>query len=108
MSIEPKSKIVRVAGPVVVAEGLSDVRMYDVVYVGQTQLLGEVIRLSANLATIQVYEDTGGLRVGEPVISSGSPFMVELGPGLLLGAAVHPQQHGERARVELAARAVDQ
>jgi len=83
MIIEPKSKIVRVAGPVVVAEGLSDVRMYDVVYVGQMQLLGEVIRLSANLATIQVYEDTGGLRVGEPVISSGSPFMVELGPGLL-------------------------
>jgi V/A-type H+-transporting ATPase subunit A len=47
------------------------------------RLVGEVIRLAGNLATIQVYEDTGGLRVGEPVISSGAPFMVELGPGLL-------------------------
>ncbi|MDH3674440.1 MAG: hypothetical protein OES12_03015, partial [Anaerolineae bacterium] len=75
--------IVRVAGPVVVAEGLADVQMYEVVYVGQMRLVGEVIRLSGKLATIQVYEDTGGLRVGEPVIGSGSPFLVELGPGLL-------------------------
>jgi V/A-type H+-transporting ATPase subunit A len=53
------------------------------VYVGQMRLVGEVIRLANDLATIQVYEDTGGLRVGEPVVSSGGPFMVELGPGLL-------------------------
>jgi V/A-type H+-transporting ATPase subunit A len=57
--------------------------MYDVVYVGYGRLIGEVIRLANNLTTIQVYEDTGGLRVGEPVTSSGGPFMVELGPGLL-------------------------
>ena len=75
--------IVSVAGPVVVAEGLSGVRMYDVVYVGHIRLVGEVIRLSGGLTTIQVYEDTRGLRVGEPVTSSGGPFMVELGPGLL-------------------------
>lgn len=75
--------IVRVAGPVVVAQGLTGVRMYDVVYVGQLRLVGEVIRLAGNQATLQVYEDTGGLRVGEPVVSSGGPFMVELGPGLL-------------------------
>ncbi|MEW5961431.1 MAG: V-type ATP synthase subunit A, partial [Chloroflexota bacterium] len=75
--------IVRIAGPVVVAEGLAGVHIYDVVYVGQMRLVGEVIRLSGNLATIQVYEDSGGLRVGEPVTSSGSPFAVELGPGLL-------------------------
>jgi V/A-type H+-transporting ATPase subunit A len=75
--------IVRVAGPVVVAEGLGGVRMYDVVHVGHIQLVGEVIRLAGDLATIQVYEDTGGLRVGEPVTGTGSPFMVELGPGLL-------------------------
>ncbi len=75
--------IVRIAGPVVVASGLGGICLYDVVYVGQMQLVGEVIRLASNLATIQVYEDTGGLRVGEPVISSGGPFMVELGPGLL-------------------------
>jgi V/A-type H+-transporting ATPase subunit A len=75
--------IVRIAGPVVVAKGLVGVRIYDVLYVGQLQLVGEVIRLAGDLATIQVYEDTGGLRVGEPVASSGGPFVVELGPGLL-------------------------
>ncbi len=75
--------IVRVAGPVVVAQGLTGVRMYDVVHVGHLQLVGEVIRLAGDSVTIQVYEDTGGLRVGEPVVSTGAPFMVELGPGLL-------------------------
>lgn len=75
--------IVRIAGPVVVAERLTGVHIYDVVYVGQMGLVGEVIRLSGDLATIQVYEDTGGLRVGESVAGSGSPFVVELGPGLL-------------------------
>ncbi|MBE7556049.1 MAG: V-type ATP synthase subunit A [Anaerolineales bacterium] len=82
----PKSQtgaIVRIAGPVVVAKGLDSVRLYDVVHVGHLGLVGEVIRLANDLATIQVYEDTGGLRVGEPVLSSGSPFTVELGPGLL-------------------------
>jgi V/A-type H+-transporting ATPase subunit A len=74
--------IVRIAGPVVAAAGLKGVRIYDVVYVGEMGLVGEVIRLSGELATIQVYEDTSGLRVGEPVVSSGGPFVVELGPGL--------------------------
>jgi V/A-type H+-transporting ATPase subunit A len=77
------AEIIRVAGPVVVARGLRGVHIYDVVYVGHLKLVGEVIRLEDDLATIQVYEDTGGLRVGEPVLSSGGPFMVELGPGLL-------------------------
>ncbi len=76
-------QIIRVAGPVVVAENLPQARMYDVVYVGRLRLVGEVIRLTGNLATIQVYEDTGGLCVGEPVFASGSPLVVELGPGLL-------------------------
>ena len=75
--------LIRIAGPVVVAENLQNVSMYDVVYVGRLRLVGEVIRLSGDLATIQVYEDTGGLRVGEPVFASGNPFTVELGPGLL-------------------------
>ncbi|GAB4432800.1 MAG: V-type ATP synthase subunit A [Anaerolineae bacterium] len=75
--------IIRIAGPVVVAQGLSGVCLYDVVHVGQMRLVGEVIRLATDLATIQVYEDTGGLRVGEPVVSTGGPFTVELGPGLL-------------------------
>lgn len=75
--------VVRVAGPVVTAEGLGGVRMYDVVHVGHLRLVGEVIRLAGAQATIQIYEDTSGLRVGEPVTSSGGPFTVELGPGLL-------------------------
>jgi V/A-type H+-transporting ATPase subunit A len=75
--------IVRVAGPVVVIEGLAGVHMYDVIHVGYLQLVGEAIRLSGGLTTVQVYEDTGGLRVGEPATPSGSPFMVELGPGML-------------------------
>lgn len=88
MNIDEQQKmkpgfLIRVAGPVVIAEGLSGVHMYEVVYVGHQRLLGEVIRLSGDLATIQIYEDSSGLRVGEPVSRSGSPFMVELGPGLL-------------------------
>ena len=75
--------ISRIAGPVIVAEGLRGVRMYDVVYVGHMRLVGEVIRLAGQAATIQVYEETSGLRVEEPVVSSGGPFTVALGPGLL-------------------------
>jgi V/A-type H+/Na+-transporting ATPase subunit A len=73
----------RVAGPVVVARGLSGVRLYNVVRVGDAALPGEVIRLDGDRATIQVYEDTAGLRVGEPVLDTGRPLEVELGPGLL-------------------------
>jgi len=80
---DEQGSIVRIAGPVVVAEGLRMAGIYDVLYVGEERLLGEVIRLDADLATIQVYEETSGLRVGEPVVSSGGPFQVELGPGLL-------------------------
>ena len=58
-------------------------RLYNVVRVGQAALPGEVIRLDGELATIQVYENTSGLRVGEPVLDTGRPLEVELGPGLL-------------------------
>ncbi len=75
--------LTRIAGPVVVAEGLAHPAMYDVVRVGHAGLVGEVIRLEGVDATIQVYEDTSGLRVGEPVESTGAPLQVELGPGLL-------------------------
>jgi V/A-type H+/Na+-transporting ATPase subunit A len=78
-------KIWRIAGPVVVARGLDHVRLYNVVRVGRAGLPGEVIRLSGDLATIQVYENTGGLRVGEPVVDTGRPLEVELGPGMLGG-----------------------
>ena len=76
-------EIWRVAGPVVVARGLSGVRLYNVVRVGDAALPGEVIRLDGDRATIQVYEDTAGLRIGEPVRDTGRPLEVELGPGLL-------------------------
>ena len=76
-------EIWRVAGPVVVARGLDGVQLYNVVHVGDAELPGEVIRLDGERATIQVYEDTAGLRVGEPVRDTGRPLEVELGPGLL-------------------------
>ena len=74
--------IVRVAGPVVTAVGLRP-RMYDVVLVGSEQLMGEVIRITGDKTTIQVYEETSGVRPGEPVTDTGRPLTVELGPGLL-------------------------
>jgi len=73
----------RVSGPVVVAEGLEGARMYDVVRVGSLGLVGEIIRLVGGTATVQVYEDTTGLRPGDPVDSTGAALSVELGPGLL-------------------------
>lgn len=78
-----KGNIRRIAGPVVVGGGMHRARMYDVVWVGEAGLVGEIIRLEGDAATIQVYEDTTGLRVGEPVVSSGAPLQAELGPGLL-------------------------
>ena len=59
--------IIRVSGPVVIAEGIENQRMYDVVKVGQMGLVGEIIKISGNEATVQVYEDTTGIRPGEPV-----------------------------------------
>jgi len=73
----------RVSGPVVIAEGLVDAKMYDVVRVGKLGLVGEIIRLVAGTATVQVYEDTTGIRPGDPVETTGQALSVELGPGLL-------------------------
>src|SRR3990170_400097 len=75
-------EIYRVAGPVVPATGLRP-RMYDVMLVGKEALMGEVIRIAGGRTTIQVYEDTSGIRPGEPVANTGQPLNVELGPGLL-------------------------
>ncbi len=75
--------VARVSGPVVIAEGLEGARMYDVVRVGSLGLVGEIIRLVAGTATVQVYEDTTGLRPGDPVENTGAALSVELGPGLL-------------------------
>lgn len=78
-----KGKITRISGPVIEADGMRGAKMYDVVRVGDENLLGEIIRLNENIATIQVYEDTNGLKPGEKVISTDLPLSVELGPGLL-------------------------
>src|SRR5256712_12706313 len=77
-----RGEICRVAGPVVTATGLRP-RMYDVQFVGTEQLLGEVIQIAGEKTIIQVYEDTSGVRPGEPVLDTGAPLVVELGPGLL-------------------------
>jgi len=74
--------IYRVAGPVVTATGISP-KMYDVVHVGNEQLMGEVIKIVGEYSIIQVYEDTDGIKPGEPVTNTGRPLSVELGPGLL-------------------------
>ena len=74
--------IYRVAGPVVTATGISP-KMYDVVHVGNEQLMGEVIKIVGDYSIIQVYEDTSGIKPGEPVTNTGKPLSVELGPGLL-------------------------
>lgn len=76
-------KIVKVSGPLILAEGMADARMYDVVRVSQKRLVGEIIELRGDLASIQVYEETSGLMPGEPVESTGAQLSVELGPGLI-------------------------
>lgn len=78
-----QARIRKVAGPLVVAEGMSEARMYDVVYVSDYRLLGEIIEIKGDRASIQVYEETGGLGPGDPVYTTGEPLSVELGPGLL-------------------------
>lgn len=75
--------IKKVAGPLVVAEGMRDANMFDVVRVSKQRLIGEIIEIHGDQASIQVYEETAGLGPGEPVESTGSPLSVELGPGLI-------------------------
>jgi V/A-type H+-transporting ATPase subunit A len=82
MAEQKKGKVMRVAGPVVTAEGISP-RMYDVVQVGGLKLMGEVIKLVGDKTIIQVYEDTSGVKPGEEVLDTGAPLVMDLGPGLL-------------------------
>ncbi|MBD3369350.1 V-type ATP synthase subunit A [Candidatus Fermentibacteria bacterium] len=78
-----EGKIEKIAGPLVVAAGMSKARMYDVAFVSDDRLIGEIIELKEDRASIQVYEETGGLKPGDPVYGTGEPLSVELGPGLL-------------------------
>ena len=76
-------KIVKVSGPLVVAEGMGDANMFDVAYVGKLRLIGEIIEMRGDRASIQVYEETAGLGPGDIVETTGAPLSVELGPGLI-------------------------
>ncbi len=78
-----QGRIIKVSGPLIVAGGMADVQMYDVVRVSEKHLIGEVIELRGDQASIQVYEETGGIGPGEPVESTGAPLSVELAPGLI-------------------------
>ena len=75
--------IKKVAGPLVIAEGMRDANMFDVVRVSSQRLIGEIIEVHGDQASVQVYEETSGLGPGEPVESTGMPLSVELGPGLI-------------------------
>ncbi|MBN2127123.1 MAG: ATP synthase subunit A [Candidatus Diapherotrites archaeon] len=83
MEAEIKGTIVKIAGPVVMAKNMKGSKMYDVVRVGKEALLGEIIQLREDKAIIQVYEDTNGVKPGEPVLNTGKPLSVELGPGMI-------------------------
>ena len=76
-------KIISINGPVILAKGEADFAMHDMVFVGNKKLLGEVIKLEKDIATIQVYENTSGLKIDELVISSYNQLSVTLAPGLL-------------------------
>ncbi len=78
-----QGRIVKVSGPLVIAEGMRDANMFDVVRVSEHMLIGEILEIHGDRASIQVYEETSGLGPGGPVITTGAPLSVELGPGLL-------------------------
>ena len=76
-------KIIKVSGPLVVAEGMDEANIYDVVKVGEKKLIGEIIEMRGDKASIQVYEETTGIGTGDPVITTGEPLSLELGPWLI-------------------------
>jgi len=78
-----EGEIIKVSGPLVIATGMKKAKMFDVVRVGEEKLIGEIIKINEGIASIQVYEETGGLKVGDIVISTEEPLTVDLGPGIL-------------------------
>lgn len=78
-----KGKIIKITGPLIIAEGMRSANMFDIVKVGEMGLTGEIIEMHGDKASVQVYEETAGLRIGEAVESTGEPMSVELGPGLI-------------------------
>jgi len=85
MAQTKEGTVMKVAGPLVVAENMSGTKMFEVVRVGRDNLVGEIIKLEGDTASIQVYEDTSGLTVGDPLVKTGLPLSLELGPGILDG-----------------------
>ncbi len=83
MRMNSKGIISKVSGPLVIATGMRDANMFDVVRVSKHGLIGEIIEMHGDKASIQVYEETSGLGPGESVESTGAPLSVELGPGLI-------------------------
>ncbi len=79
-----QGNILKVSGPLVIAEGMKDANMFDVVRVGEEHLIGEIIEMHGDKASVQVYEETSGIGTGEKVVSTGEPMSVELGPGLIV------------------------
>ena len=77
-----EGRIQKISGPLVIAEGMRNANMFDVVRVGEQQLIGEIIEIHGDRASIQVYEETAGLGRGDRVVSTGAPLSAELGPGL--------------------------
>ncbi|MDR2830415.1 MAG: ATP synthase subunit A [Methanobrevibacter sp.] len=78
-----EGNIIKIAGPVIIADGMRGTQMYEMVRVGNSKLIGEIIELEGDTATIQVYEETAGLKPGEKIESTGGPLSVELGPGIM-------------------------
>lgn len=78
-----KKEIISINGPVILAKGDGDFAMHDIVYIGTEEILGDVIKIKKDIATIQVYESTSGLSVGEKVVSKEEPLSVLLGPGII-------------------------
>ena len=76
-------KVIKVSGPLIVAGGMSECKMFDVVRVSESRLIGEIIELRGDKASIQVYEETDGIGPGDNVYSTDMPLSVELGPGLI-------------------------
>ena len=96
-----RGTITKVAGPLVIASGMRSANMYDVVRVSSQRLIGEIIEMHGDKASIQVYEETSGLGPGEEVVSTGAPLSVELGPGLI-GAIFDGSQRPLKAIMEKA------
>lgn len=78
-----EGRIIKVSGPLVVAEGMEEANVYDVVEVSDNKLIGEIIEMRGDKASIQVYEETTGIGPGDVVVTTGSPLSIELGPGML-------------------------